>query len=118
VDDGGEPTRLPDHSDVTIAVRPEQRHAEARHLVQQDRRRVPIVVVEANAHHRDGGVDGGEEVRIGVGRAVVRDLEHVGAKIRAGREQRALSLDLGVARQEDAYAVDHRPQDQRRVVRV
>ncbi len=49
---------------------------------------------------------------------MVRNLEHVGSNVGTGCEQRLLGIDLGVAGQQDVLAVDRRPQDERRVVRV
>ena len=72
-----------DHRDVTVVVGAQQRHTEPGHLVQQHRRRVPVVVVQPDADHREPGLHRGQEVRVGVGRAVVRHLEHVGAQVGA-----------------------------------
>jgi hypothetical protein len=73
---------------------------------------VPVVVSLTHAHHRHLGVHRGEEVRIEVGRAVVRDLEHVGPQVNARGDEIPLRLDLGVARQKDPRAADVGAQDQ------
>jgi hypothetical protein len=77
-----------------------------------------VIVVEAHADDRQPSVHGGQEGGVGVGRAVVRHLQHVGAQIGAGVEQRLLRLDLGVAGQHDPYPVDDRTEHERGVVRV
>jgi hypothetical protein len=77
-----------------------------------------VVVVQPDADHRHGRVGGGQELRIGVCGTVVRDLEHVRPQVRTRVEQRALGIDLGITRQQDADTGHLGTQDQRRVVRV
>lgn len=79
---------------------------------------MPVVVVQPDADHPDLSADRGEEGGIGVRRAVVWHLQDVGPQVSPGGQERLLRLDLGVAREQDALAVDGRPQDQRGVVRV
>jgi hypothetical protein len=68
-----------------------------------------VVVVQTHADDGHGGVHRGQEGRVGVGRSVVRHLQHIGAKISPGVEQRTLGLDLGIAGQHDSHALDLGP---------
>jgi hypothetical protein len=77
VRDGAQPTALLDGGDIAVAVRPQQRHTQAGHLGEQHRRRMTVVVVQADAHDRDRGVHRREELGVGIGGAVVRHLQHV-----------------------------------------
>lgn len=106
--DRDQPAGLIGHSDVSVTVGAPDRDAEPRQLTQEQRRRVPIVVVQAHADHAHRGVHGREEVRIGVRRAVVRDFEHIGVHVDVGGEHRLLRFHLGVAGQEDAALADGR----------
>lgn len=114
----GQVTGRPDHCDVAVPIGTEQRHSEPTHLGEQQRRRMPVVVVDADADHSDLGVHGGEEVRIEVRRTVVRHLQHVGAQVGAGCDEVLLRLDLGIAGQEDPHAAHLGAEYQRGVVRV
>jgi hypothetical protein len=111
-------TVVRDHRDVAVVVGAQQRHAEHGHLVEQHWRRMAVVVVHADADNREAGVHRSQEVRVGVGRAVVRHLEHVDAQVGPGVEKRLLGLDLGVAREHDPDAVDIGHQHERGVIRV
>jgi hypothetical protein len=84
VDDRGQMTWTPDDRDVAVLIRSEDRDAQPGHRVQQDRRRVTVVVVETDANDAERGVHRREEVGIGVRGPVVRDLEHVGAQVGTG----------------------------------
>jgi hypothetical protein len=106
VHDSGEVTRPAHDRDVTVPVGAKERHTQPGHLGEQDGRRMPVIVVQADADHRDGRMSGGEECRVGVGGAVMRNLEHVGPQIRARVQQRALRVDLRVAGEQDANALD------------
>jgi hypothetical protein len=106
------------HRHITVAVGPPNGDSELAEHAQQHGRGVPVVVVQADTDHRDPRVDRGEEGGEGVGRAVVRNLEHVRAQVLTSVEHRLLRLHLGVPREQDALARDVGPQDDRRVVRV
>jgi hypothetical protein len=98
--------------DVAVEIRASHRHAEPRHLTQQYGRGMAIVVVESHADHADPGVRRRQERRVRVRRAVVRNLQDVGAQVDTGGEDLALFLDLGVARQQDPYSVHGRAHHQ------
>jgi hypothetical protein len=98
--------------DVAVVVGAQQRHGEHSHLVQQTRRRMAVVVVQADAHHRDPRVCRREEVRVEVRRAVVRHLQDIGAQGCAGGEDRGLLGWRGVAGEQDADAVHGSAHDQ------
>jgi hypothetical protein len=68
-----------DDRDVALTVGPEYRDAEPRHLGEQHRRRMSVVVVRADADDRERRMRGREKGRVGIGRAVMRDLEDVRA---------------------------------------
>ena len=99
-----------DDRDVPVVIGAQQRHAKPGHFGQQQRRRVAIVVVEADADDGDLRVNRGKEVRIEVGRPVVRHLQHVGPQVGSGREEVLLSLDLRVAGEQDPDPTHLRPQ--------
>lgn len=63
---------------------------------------MPVVVVQTDTDEPDPGVHGGEEGGVGVGRAVMRHLQHVGPDVDPRREHRLLRLDLHIARQQQA----------------
>jgi hypothetical protein len=112
---------MPDGSDdrhVALTVGPEHRDAESRHLGEQHRRRMSVVVVRADADDRERRMRGGEKGRVGVRRAVMRDLEDVRAQVGARGDERALRLDLRIPGQQDPHATDIGPQHQGRVVGV
>ena len=94
--DDCQPARCADDRDVAVAIGAKHRDAEPRHGIEQHRRRVSVVVVQADTDHADAGVHRREEIWIRVRRAVVRDLEDVGAQVDATRQELALRLDLGV----------------------
>ncbi|HEX2308474.1 MAG TPA: hypothetical protein VHI14_09170, partial [Jatrophihabitantaceae bacterium] len=77
-----------------------------------------IVIVGANADHRDPGVHGAKEGTFEIRAAVVRNLQHVGAEVGVRAHEVLLRVNLGVAGHQDAPAPHLRPQYQRRVVRV
>ncbi len=79
---------------------------------------MPVVVVYSHADDPDAGVGRLEERRREVGRAVVRNLQHVGAQICPRLEKALLCLDLDIAGQQDANTADGRAQHQRGVVGI
>lgn len=95
----------PDDRDIAVLIGAKQWHAEPSHLGEQQRRRMPVIVVGADAHHRDLGMHGGEKVWIEIRGTVMRHLQHVGTQVGAGRHQIPLRLDLGITRQQDPDAV-------------
>jgi hypothetical protein len=101
-----------DHGDVAVAIGPSDRNAQPGQLGEQHWRRMPVVVVSADADYRHAGMPGGQEAGIGVRRPVVRHLQNVGPQVGAGCQQCLLRLDLRVAGQQDATATDARSQDQ------
>jgi hypothetical protein len=118
MDERSEVAGAADDRDVAVLIGTEHRNAQPRHRIEQDRRRVPVVVVEPDADHADRCVHCREEVRIRIGRSVVRHLQHVGAQVGAGGQQRLLGLDLRIAGQQDPHPADLGAQHERRVVRV
>jgi hypothetical protein len=112
VDDGGQAVAGPDHGHVAVEVRAPYGYSEPGQLGQQQRTRVTVIVVQANGDHRNFRMHAREECGIGVRRAVVRHLEHVGVNVDAGGEHRLLCLDLGVARQQDRHAAHDGPHDE------
>jgi hypothetical protein len=104
--------------DVPLPIGPQRRHPEPREFGEQDRRRMAVVVVRADADHRHRRVDRSQKRRLRIGGPVVRHFEDVRAQVRAGGDQRPLRLDLGVARQEDPHAADLGAQHQGGVVRI
>jgi hypothetical protein len=114
----GQVTHSAADGEVALAVGPESGHTDPRQFVQQQRRRMAVVVVGAHADDRDRSVDGREELRVRVRRPVVRHLEDVGSQVGPGREQILLGLDLGVARQQDPNPVDLGAEHERGVVGV
>ena len=95
-----------EHRDVPVQIGPSNGHAEPGQLTEQQRRWMAVVVVQPDADHRDLGLGRREKRRIGVRRAVVRHLQYLRAQVRSGFHERALRIDLGVTRQQDARAVD------------
>jgi hypothetical protein len=79
---------------------------------------MPVVVVETHTDHAHPRMDRRQEVRVGVGRAVVRDLQHVRGDVHTVGQHGLLRLDLDVTRQQDAHVTDPRPEHQRGIVRV
>ena len=107
------------HRDVAVPVGAADRQAQPGQLGQQQRRRVAVVVVQADRDqrhpgmHRAAGTPASE-----IGAAVMRHLEDVGPQVGAGRQQVVLRLDLGVAGQQDPHPGHRGPQHHRGVVRV
>jgi hypothetical protein len=67
---------------------------------------VAVVVVGADRDQRHPGAGGGEEVRVDVGAAVVRHLEHVGVQVGAAGEDARLGPRAEVAGEQHPDAVD------------
>jgi hypothetical protein len=80
------------------------------------RRRVAVRVVGADGHQRDPRPRGRQEPRVGVGAAVVRHLEHVGADVGPPVEDALLGLRAQVAGEEDPHAALGDPDQQAEVV--
>jgi hypothetical protein len=83
---------------------------------EQPRRGVAVGVVRADRHQGDPGARRGEERRVGVGAAVVRDLEDVGAQVDAAREHPRLGGRAQVAGEQHPDAALGHPHDQGQVV--
>ncbi|WP_239523937.1 hypothetical protein [Geodermatophilus normandii] len=79
---------------------------------QQPRRRVPVGVVRADADQRDPGAGRGEEGRVGVGAAVVRHLEHVGAQVHTTVEDPGLGRGAQVTGQQHPDPAHGDPHDE------
>lgn len=77
-----------------------------------------VVVVRTDRDDAHARSDCGQERRVAVRAAVVRNLQDVRAQVDAGREQLLLGFDLGVSRKQDAHAADGRAHNDRRVVGV
>ncbi|SMO92035.1 hypothetical protein SAMN06273567_107117 [Geodermatophilus aquaeductus] len=77
---------------------------------------MPVGVVRADAHQRHPGAGRGEEGRVGVGAAVVRHLEHVGAQVHPAVEHTRLGGGTQVAGEQHPDAARGDPHDQREVV--
>lgn len=90
--------------------------------VERRGRRMPVVVVRADADQRDLGRHRAQELRHGRGRPVVRDRHQLGgepAPVRIGggaTEQIGLCRRLGVAGEQHAPTVPGGPYDERGVV--
>jgi hypothetical protein len=78
-------------------------HAVAGEPGQRGCRRVPVRVVRTHRDQGDARTGGGQEVRVGVGAAVVRHLQHVGAHVDAPAQDPGLGLGVEVAGQEDPH---------------
>lgn len=83
---------------------------------QQPGRGVPVGVVRPDRDQRDPGPGGGEERRVGVGAAVVRDLQDVGAEVDAPVEDAGLRHRAQVAGEQHADPALGDPHDHRQVV--
>jgi hypothetical protein len=75
-----------------------------------------VRVVGTDGDQRDARSAGGEEVRVGVTAAVVRDLEDVGTQVGPLGDQPRLRLGTEITREEDRQAGHGRADDQRQVV--
>jgi hypothetical protein len=60
----GQPAGPADEGHIAVAIGAEHRHAEPPQRAEQQRRRMPVVVVQADADHRDAGVHCGEEAEV------------------------------------------------------
>jgi hypothetical protein len=78
---------------------------------------VAVRVVGAHGHQGHPGARRGEELRIGVGAAVVGHLEHVGGQVDAVPDEAVLRLCTEVTGQEHPEAPDRHPDDQGQIVR-
>jgi hypothetical protein len=91
-------------------------HAVVGEPAQQPRRRVAVGVVGPDRHQRHPRTGPGEEVRIGVGAAVVRHLEDVGGQVEPVADEPLLRLGSEVAGEQDPQAVHGHPRDHAEVV--
>jgi hypothetical protein len=98
-----------DHGDIAVTIRSLDRHTQPAELGQQQRRRMPVVVVQPDRNHRHSGVHGSQEPRIGVRASVVRNLQHVGPEVDARVKHSLLLLHLRVARKQYTHATQRRP---------
>jgi len=87
---------------VTVDVGPPNRNPLPAQLGQQRRGRMAVIVSLPDRYHGDSGSYRTQKGRVGVGAAVMRDLEDVGPNIRTVGEYRVLGLDLGIAGQQDS----------------
>jgi hypothetical protein len=77
---------------------------------------VPVGVVRTDRDERHPGSGGLEEGRVGVGAAVVRDLEDVGAQVDPAGEDPALGRRAQVPGEQHPHTALGDPHDQRQVV--
>jgi hypothetical protein len=77
---------------------------------------VAVGVVRTDGHQPDDRAGGGEEPGIGVGRAVMRHLEHVGGQVRAVGHDPRLRLGAEVSGQQHPHAPLARPYHEAEVV--
>jgi hypothetical protein len=77
---------------------------------------MPVRVVRAHRDERDPCSGGGEEAAVGVGAAVVRHLEHVGAQVDAARDDPGLHRAAQVAGEQHPDPALGHPDQQRQVV--
>jgi len=91
-------------------IGPHDRDAKPTQRVEQAGRRVAVVVVQPDADDRDPWAHCREELRHKVRRAMMGDLEHIGAQVGTRIEQCLLCVDLGVTGQQDAQACGCRSQ--------
>jgi hypothetical protein len=87
-------------------------HAVVREPAQQPARGMAVRVVRADRHQRHPRPRGRQEARVGVGAAVVRDLEDVRGQVDAVPHQAGLGLRAQVTGQQDPQPVDRHPDDQ------
>jgi hypothetical protein len=78
---------------------------------------VAVGVVSPDRDQAHPGAGCGQELRIGIGAAVVRHLEHVGGEVDVGAGQSSLCLTPEVAGEQRAHPVLGDPDHQRQVVR-
>jgi hypothetical protein len=105
-----------DDRQVALTVGPVHAHPASCEPGQQPLRRVPVAVVLPHRDQRHAGAAGGEETRIGVAAAVVRNLQHVRAEIGSGGEDPRLRCGAQVPGEQDPHAALHDPDDERQVV--
>jgi hypothetical protein len=77
---------------------------------------VPVGVVGTDGDQRDPSPARRQEGRVGVGAAVVRHLQHVGAQVHAGAQDARLGLGAQVAGEQHRDASGGGPHDHRQVV--
>jgi hypothetical protein len=106
------------HRDVALLVGAGVWHAQPVQLGDRRWRRVAVVVAGPDRDQRQPGVAGLQERRVGVGAAVVRHLEDVGAQVGTAGQQVVLRLDLGIAGQQDPHAGHGGAQHHRGVVGI
>ena len=117
--DGGREARARAHDcDIAVMIGTSDGYCEPRHLGHQQRGRMAVVVVQADADYCHPGMHRCEKRGIEIRRAMVRHLEHVGAHVGADAEHRLLCLDLDVAGQQDPDIADRCPKNQRGIVRI
>ena len=102
--------------EVALAVGPVDPHPVARQPGERGGRGVPVRVVGAHRDQCHARARCGEELGIGVGAAVVRHLEHVGAQVGPGGHQACLGLRAEVAGEQDPQSPDRDPHDHGQVV--
>ena len=101
---------------VALAIGAMHLHAVPHQVGQGAAGRVAVRVVGAHRDQRDPRAGCRQEPRIGVGAAVVRDLEHVGPDIDPPVEDAGLRLGAQVAGEEDPHAALGDPHEQAQVV--
>jgi len=89
--------RAAHHGEVPLAVGAVDAHPVAVEQPQRVGGGVAVVVGGAHRDQRDPRAGGGQEVRVHVGAAVVRDLEHVGTQVDAAVEDARLGLGAEIA---------------------
>jgi hypothetical protein len=103
--------------DVTLPVGAVHLHPVPLEPAQRLRGGVPVGVVRADRDQRDPGPARREELRIGVGAAVVRHLEDVGPQVDVSAEDAGLGLGAEVPGEQDRDPAGCGADDHRQVVR-
>ncbi|PRY42123.1 hypothetical protein LY71_11871 [Geodermatophilus tzadiensis] len=106
----------PDDGEVALPVGAVHPHPGLLQPGQQPRRGVAVGVVGPDRDQRDARPGGGEKRRVGVGAAVVRDLQDVGAQVDAPVEDAGLRRRAQVAGEQHADPPLGDPHDRRQVV--
>jgi len=101
---------------VALAVGSVHPHVVGREPVERAGRRVTIGVVGTHRDEGDAGLGRGQEVRIGVRAAVVRDLQHVGLQVHPAGQDAGLRLRVQVAGEQDPDAALGHPHQEAEVV--
>jgi hypothetical protein len=102
--------------EVALAVGAVQLHAGPREDAHRRGRGMPVGVVGTDRDQSDPRPGCREEARIGVGAAVVRHLEHVGAQVDPVPDQPRLHLRAQIAGEQHAHPALGDPDDHREVV--